>query len=44
LITYDFCYQVWKSYRKDKLTKERAVSTINNACGYNTLQAVPAGV
>ncbi len=34
LITYDFCYQVWKTYRKQKLSREHALATINNACGY----------
>ena len=34
LITYDFCYQVWKTYRKNKLSQEHALETINKACGY----------
>ena len=34
MITFDFCYQVWKSYRKGKLDRERMLDTINKACGY----------
>ena len=34
MITYDFCYQVWKTYRKKKLSEEQAVATINKACGF----------
>ncbi len=34
LITYDFCYQVWKTYRKNKLSEEHAMATINKACGF----------
>lgn len=34
LITFDFCYQVWKTFRKNKLAKDQAVAKINHYCGY----------
>ena len=33
-ITLDFCYQVWKTYRKKKLSQDQAAAKIDAYCGF----------